>query len=59
MEDKYHPRLILKIVADLVSHHIKLYNNNPMKHDFIQIKMSTIKNYAKTGYCLMQNNNYY
>ena len=49
MIDRYNPRLILKIVADLVCHHIKLYNKNPMKNELIRLRMKTIKNYKKSG----------
>ena len=49
MLDRYNPRLILKIVADLVCHHIKLYNKNPMKNELIRLRMMTIKNYTKSG----------
>ena len=49
MMDNYHPRLILKICADLAYHHIELYNRNPMTFEFIRRKMIIIKEYAYTG----------
>ena len=41
--------MILKICADLICQHIKLYKKNPMKNSILRIRMMTIKEYAKTG----------
>ena len=49
MMDNYDPKLILKICADLICQHIKLYKKNPMKNSILRIRMMTIKEYAKTG----------
>ena len=40
--------LILKICADLICQHIKLYKKNPMDNTILRIRMMTIKEYAKT-----------
>ena len=48
MIDNYHPRLILKICADLTCQHIKLYKNNPMDNKILRLRMMTIKYFGKT-----------
>ena len=41
-------KLILKICADLICQHIKLYKNNPMDNKILRLRMMTIKYFGKT-----------